>query len=491
MMFAGPDGFHPADIQAAYQMPANGGTKAIAIIDAYDDTTSLADFNTFASEFNLPLETSTTATAATNKVFQVVYATGTQPTADQGWSGEISLDIEWAHAMAPNAKIYLVEAADDGLDNLYAAETVAAQLLNVKECSNSWGAGEYGGETSTDSIFVQPGVVFFASAGDTGGAQSYPAESVNVVGVGGTSLQMNGTVVTSETAWNGSGGGPSAVEPRPSFQNIIQSIVGTARGCPDVAAIADPGTGVAVFGTFAFGGWAVIGGTSVACPVNAGIANNRGQFSASSAAELARIYKYYAGATYHRLYRDIVSGSAGSFNAGPGWDFITGVGCPTGLYPVSVTQPLLPTSISVLTGTLLSGDLASIYAADGNTYNVAAAEPTTLASGVGPAATVVVTFKLPLTNGPPNSLLTAITSSGPIGSTVQLFAYNWASKAYDIVQAFPGMGTSTTNTTTVGNLGTYMNSGGVVQYAIRTFIPSRANAAPFTTQIDAVVAQAQ
>ncbi len=82
VMFAGPAGYHPADIQAAYEMPNNGGSKAIAIIDAFDNPTALADFNTFASQFGLPQETSTDATSASNKVFQVVYAAGSQPTGD-------------------------------------------------------------------------------------------------------------------------------------------------------------------------------------------------------------------------------------------------------------------------------------------------------------------------------------------------------------------------------------------------------------------------
>ncbi len=221
----------------------------------------------------------------------------------------------------------------------------------------------------------------------------------------------------------------------------------------------------------------------MACPVNAGIANTRGQFTASSAAELARVYKNYKG----RLYRDITSGTAGSFSAGPGWDFITGVGCPVGLFPIVVSHPLLPTSVSVMTGTLVSGNLQSLYAADGTTYNVSAAPPSSTA--VGPATTIVVTFKLSTQNGPPNGLLTAITSQAPSGSTVQLFAYNWGTKNYEVVQAFPGTGLMTTNTLNVGNLDRYMNASGVVQYAIRTFSPSRANASTFTTMTDAVVVQ--
>ncbi|MHB8635227.1 MAG: S53 family peptidase [Fimbriimonadaceae bacterium] len=479
MFASGPQGYHPADIQAAYKMPSTGGSNAIAIVDAYDLPTALSDFNMFSSTFGLPTESSSSATSSSNKHFQVVYAQGSQPSGTY-WADEEALDIEWAHAMAPNAKIYLVEAADASYGSLLAAETTAAKLVGVREVSNSWGGGEFSGEVNDDSTFVQNGVVFFASAGDVGGAQSYPAESPNVVGVGGTSLYMSGTTVTSETVWGGTGGGPSSVEPRPPYQLVVQGIVGTARGCPDIAAVADPNTGVAVYSATT-GGWFVVGGTSVACPVTAGITNTRGSFTASSALELSRVYKNLGS----RFYRDIVTGSAGSFSGMVGWDFCTGVGCPVGLYPTQIANGINPSSVSVLNGTLESGTLSSLFAVDGNTYNVASA----LVGNVGQASTIVVTFNLGSPSSTLSSALIGLTETAPPGSTVQIFAYNWTTKSYEIVQAFPGVGSAPQDTATLNNLSKYENASSVIKLAIRTFIPIRLGSIGFTAATDQVTVQ--
>ncbi|RYG64944.1 hypothetical protein EON77_19120, partial [bacterium] len=102
-----PQGLTPAGVRAAYGISANGGSGAIAIVTAFDAPTILADFNVFSSTFGLPQETSGTATASGNTVFQVVYAGNTRPPTNSGWAQEASLDTQWAHAMAPRAKIYL------------------------------------------------------------------------------------------------------------------------------------------------------------------------------------------------------------------------------------------------------------------------------------------------------------------------------------------------------------------------------------------------
>src|SRR5579871_3288040 len=102
----------PSDLRRFYDLSSTGGSGIIAIVDAYDDPYALADFNTFSglSYIGLPTETSTSVTNSKNKVFQVVYASGRKPSYNSGWSQEEALDIEWAHAMAPNAKIVLFEA---------------------------------------------------------------------------------------------------------------------------------------------------------------------------------------------------------------------------------------------------------------------------------------------------------------------------------------------------------------------------------------------
>lgn len=321
---ATPSGYSPAQIHSAYGVAAGGGAGTIVIVDAYNDQYALADFNAFSAQYGLSQETSTNVTSSSNKVLQVVYASGSKPRNNSGWSQEEDLDIEWAHAMAPSAKIVLVEASSASGTALYSANDVAATISGAHQCSNSWGGGEASNESSTDSHFNHSGVVYFFSSGDQGGVRSYPAASPNVVAVGGTSLTLNGSGGRStETVWNGTGCGPSAYEARPSYQSAVSGVVGTHRGIADVAAVADPNTGVAVRWN---GAWYVFGGTSVACPVIAGIVNRTGTNRGSASAENTFIYSGLGGANFF----DVTSGLAGSYSAKVGYDFPTGVGAPKG-----------------------------------------------------------------------------------------------------------------------------------------------------------------
>src|SRR5262249_14553583 len=225
----------------------NAGARAIAIVDAYDYPAAQSDLAAFSSQFGLP--------APTSSNFQVVYATGSQPMngSGSGWDLEAALDIEWAHAMAPKAKVYLVEAASNSGSDLFRAVQVAGTLVAQAgggEVSMSWGAFEYSGETSFDSVMTTKGVVYFAASGDSSGT-IYPCVSPNVVCVGGAAHSRN--LVTGafqrQLAWEETGGGQSLYEPRPSYQASISTKVGTYRGVPDVAAIADPNTGAWVYNT--------------------------------------------------------------------------------------------------------------------------------------------------------------------------------------------------------------------------------------------------
>jgi len=237
------------------------------------------------------------------------------------------LDIEWAHAMAPNAKIYLVEAGSSNFSDLLRAVSVANSLVSSAgggEVSMSWGGSEFSGETSYDVYFTQSGVVYFASSGDSPGV-IWPSTSRNVVSVGGTSLSRNPTTgnFQQEMAWQSGGGGPSVYEARPSYQSAISAIVGNRRGTPDVAADADPSTGVWVY---AYPYWYIVGGTSVAAPVWAGIVNAANKFYPTSQNELNVVYA-------NQGTTDIKAGSCGpnqGYFAGSGWDFCTGLGSPLG-----------------------------------------------------------------------------------------------------------------------------------------------------------------
>lgn len=324
-------GLTPAQVRGAYGV-GGSGSGAIAVVAAYHYPTSLNDFNVFAADFGLPLEPSSDPTDPDNAVLQVVYATGSKPADDAGWSQEMALDIEWAHAIAPGAKIYLVEAASALVTDLMHAVNVAKSLPNVRQVSMSFAANETGCLYATyNGTFLRNGVAFFGASGDTAGARVFPACSYNVVCVGGTSLTVTaGGVWTAESVWTSTGCGPSAFEPRPIYQDFLYGTVGLYRGGVDVAAVGDPNTGVQVYDSTpyqGFSGWYIVGGTSASTPIMAGCVNATERVFASSQALNTQLYSGIGGTNLH----DIVNGVSGSFPATPGWDFASGIGTPNDL----------------------------------------------------------------------------------------------------------------------------------------------------------------
>ena len=307
------------------------GSKMVAIVDAYDYPTATSDLTAFSSYFGLP--------AITQDNFAVVYAGGTKPGQDStgGWELEEALDIEMAHAMAPNAKVILVEANSSSTKDLFAAEKVAAKMVEAAgggEVSNSWSGGETASEKKFETTFKGKGVVFLASAGDSSGI-GVPAALNDVIAVGGTSIERDGKYnYLSQKAWTDTGGGSSAYILTPAFQKPVAKIVGTYRGTPDISLVADPQTGVWMYDTTPYGGkvydWLVIGGTSVSSPALAGILNSAGSFAATTAKELTTVYKDFTNTAY---FTDITAGTCGNnggASAVAGWDFCTGVGVPNG-----------------------------------------------------------------------------------------------------------------------------------------------------------------
>ena len=334
---ANPGGETPASLGCVYGLVSNpisgcpiatstslptGGSGVIVIVDAYDYPSAAADLSTFSSTFGLPQAN-----------FTVQYASGRKPTngCRSGWQGEEALDIEWAHAMAPNAAIVLMEASSNSNAALYQAVTAANSYIashgGKGEISMSWGGSETSGESSSDHYFTQSGVVYFASSGDSPGV-IYPSSSPNVVSAGGTQVNRSNGNYTNQTAWSDGGGGASKYEARPSFQNSIQSIVGSKRGTPDLSYDASGGSPVAVYNSNCYGGWLQVYGTSVASPALSGIINAAGQFKSSSNAENTLIYSNMGFTNY---FTDITSGSCGTHSATTGWDFCTGVGVDKGL----------------------------------------------------------------------------------------------------------------------------------------------------------------
>jgi subtilase family serine protease len=309
-----------------------GGSKAVGIVDAYDYPTATNDLSVYSTQFGLP--------PITDSNFQVVYGSGKKPKQDSsgGWELEEALDIEMAHAMAPNAKIFLVEARSSSFKDLLAAEAVAASMVAAAgggEVSNSWSGGEFAGEKKFDKSFQVPGVVYLASAGDSSGI-GVPAALKDVIAVGGTSINRDSKYnFTNQSTWTSSGGGSSAYIVTPKFQKPVAKIVGAFRGTPDISLVANPNTGVWEYDTTPYNGkvldWLVIGGTSVSSPALAGILNNAGSFATSTVAELTRVYKGFANTAN---WTDITLGTCGNnggASAVAGWDFCTGVGVPQGL----------------------------------------------------------------------------------------------------------------------------------------------------------------
>jgi len=356
-----PTGLSPAAIKAAYGFPTDPGAGAgetIAIVDAYDAPTAEADLNTFSSQFGLP--PCTTA----NGCFQKVNQNGgtSYPSVNAGWALEIALDVQWAHAIAPGAKILLVEASSNSFANLLAAESYAK--THAGYVSNSWGASEFSLESLYDSYFKQSGVSVFVSAGDSGLPAEYPSSSPNVISVGGTTLHFDGAGnLTGETGWSDGGGGCSAYESataaQAGFSGYAQVACGGRRATPDVALDADPASGVSVYDSTPYSGqsgWFTVGGTSASAPMWAGRAAVEGVVVDSA---------YVYGSSIP--FRDVTSGSNGA-PCLTGFDLCSGRGSWASASPPPSASLTFATAPQTLTAGQPSGPvqvaLANAPAAD-------------------------------------------------------------------------------------------------------------------------------
>lgn len=314
-----PKGMTPSQIKKIYGLPASGGAGIIAIVGAYDDASIESDLQIFDATFGLP------ACTSANGCF-TRHLMGSGAKDNSGWDLETALDVEWAHAIAPSAKIELIEAATPSGANLLKAVDYAASLKGVAAISMSWGGAEFPEETSLDPHFASASQApFFASSGDNGAGVSWPAASPAVIAVGGTSLFLDSHGgLSRETAWNGSGGGISAYEKEPSYQSAFSiPKAGGMRAIPDVSYDADPASGFPIYHA---GKWRTVGGTSAGAPQWAAIAALGGKFSAS---DLYRDKSKSDGGSY---FRDIVSGSNGDCgylcDARAHYDYVTGLGTP-------------------------------------------------------------------------------------------------------------------------------------------------------------------
>jgi len=343
---ASPVGFSPSQIEQAYgfnNVSLDGTGTTIAIVDAYDDPNIASDLQGFDAAFNL-----------SNPVFTKVGETGGSPptTENKTWDTEIALDVEWAHAIAPGAKILLVEAGSSSDSDLVAGVNYARSVSGVVAVSMSWGDSESADLLGYDGDFTTPsghggGVTFVAATGDSGAPPGWPATSPNVLAVGGTSLYLTAqNNYSSETGWGyttstgeeSSGGGISSEEPQPAYQvGVVSQWSSAYRTNPDVAYDADPNTGFPVYDTVnnsPSAPWGEWGGTSDAAPQWSALIAlaDEGRESAGLGAldgpsqTLPLLYALPA-----TDFHDITTGkSLGSpnYSAVTGYDLVTGRGTP-------------------------------------------------------------------------------------------------------------------------------------------------------------------
>ncbi len=255
--------YGPSDFHNAYALPTNAsGTPTVGIVDAYNNPNLASDLAHYRSGYGLPPCTTSSG------CLKIVNQTGGSklPPGNTGWGLEMSLDVDMVSAICENCHILVVEGSAPSNADLGTAVNTAVRLGAVA-VSNSYGENEFSNENTTcSSYYTHNNVAVTASTGDSGPGESFPAVCHTVIGVGGTTLNPNG----SETAWSGSGGGCSAYVKIPAWQN--SSLTKCSRhAVADVSADADPNTGAYIYDTYGYGGGLQVGGTSESSPIIASV----------------------------------------------------------------------------------------------------------------------------------------------------------------------------------------------------------------------------
>lgn len=316
-------GYSPGQLKTAYGLDGATATTTVAIVDAYANPNAAADLAVYRTQFGL---------GAAN-LTQVNQTGGSAlPAGDSGWGQEEMLDLEMVSAICPSCSILYVGANSTSFADLGTAVNTAV-AKGAKVVSNSYGGSETSNEVSAYAgYYNHPGIAITVSSGDSGyGAQS-PAAFNTVTAVGGTSLTLtSGNTRQSETVWSGAGSGCSAYVAKPSWQ--------TDTGCArrtiaDVAAVADPATGVAVYDSYGSTGganWFVFGGTSVAAPLIGGVyalsGNTAGVPAAFSYSSAGSLYDVASGSN-GRCVKGRTTSNAYLCTGTPGYDGPTGNGTP-------------------------------------------------------------------------------------------------------------------------------------------------------------------
>jgi hypothetical protein len=472
--------YTPAQIRAAYglsDLPASGATlsaaaaaalgagQTIYVIDAYDNPNALSDLNKFSTKFGLPTCTSAPLTAASTLPLAAAGSSCTfavastdaggalktaAPAYGSAWAPEIALDVQWAHAIAPLARIVLIETSDAQTNTLLGGVALANKM-GAGVVSMSFGASESTWVLGADAAFAAAGMTYVAASGDSGAQVNWPAVSPKVLAVGGTSLQWSGGGTRYEAAWSGAGGGVSAYESLPTWQSAV-TLPGLGkparRAVSDVAFNANPSTGQYVALTTpgaATTSWNSYGGTSIGAPQWAGLlAVANAQRVAAAKALLGDVHAtIYTGigavpGSYAAAFGDVVDGNDGSCAtcaAAAGYDQPTGWGTPnaagllpalggaaTGGTPPVAVAPVVPGGTLVAkTGVALSQSLG-ITAPSGvtTTYKLTGAP-----GGLTVGATGALAWAKPAT-GSYTFGATATTSAGQSASasyTLKIIPY--------------------------------------------------------------------
>lgn len=424
-------GFSPVDLRSAYGLPNAGAAgRTVAITIAYDDPNAASDLATYRSRYGLP------PCNSENGCFRRVNQTGEEgnyPATNSGWALETSLDLDMVSATCPQCHILLVEADSSYLSDLSAAvETTVT--LGAQVVSNSWATEEFFGESEEDHYFEHPGIPMLFASGDWGYGVYYPAASPGVVAVGGTSLTKSGNSRGwQETAWSGAGSGCSAYETKPAWQKDEGC---NGRTVTDVSAVADPATPVSVYDSFEESGWVLLGGTSVATPIMAGVeALSSEDVRAMGPAAFDRIGT--GGGMFDVTEGE--NGPCGAFSEGDfsatylcqsdvGYDGPTGWGTPPGplSLPVAITEAAstLAAVQVILHGTVNPGGLATEYRFEyGETTSYGESVPVPAADAGGGSGYVAVNQALEGLKGqtPYHYRIVAMNSAGTFPGNDRVF----------------------------------------------------------------------
>lgn len=435
--------YTPAQIRAAYGLPSLpasysnlsatqaaqlGAGQTIYIVDAMHNPNVAAELSAFNTKFGLPAcTTKTIATTASLPLatasgsgceLSIVYSTASggmtasAPSYDAGWATEIALDVQWAHATAPLARIVLIESASASYSDLLGGVRLANNL-GAGVVSMSFGGSETSSTSAVDSVFAGANMTYLAATGDSGAGVAWPSVSAKVLAVGGTTLTYSGAGARAEVVWSSTGGGVSAYVATPAYQSTAVPGMGTAsrRTVADVAFNADPNSGqyVAIIPSGSSTvTWSSVGGTSLATPQWAGLiaianalraVNSKAALAAPHAALYTNI-STVAG-TYASVFKDVTSGSHGTCSAcgaETGYDQATGLGTPNVSALLSTLSGLTVQAAPVVTAATISGKAGTALSF---TASVTASNPVTYAlsgapSGMSISSAGVVSWAAPV-----------------------------------------------------------------------------------------------